>query len=75
MRRCGRHDRGIFTAGSFAPVTDMVGRGPFGLLPGEWTDDTTMALCLADSLISKDGFDAHDQMTRKLYACSIKNQN
>ena len=50
--------------GSFAPVVDMVGRGPFGLLPGEWTDDTSMALCLADSLISKDGFDAHDQMTR-----------
>ncbi|MFZ6756764.1 ADP-ribosylglycohydrolase family protein [Undibacterium sp. Ji50W] len=52
--------------GSFTPVTDMVGRGPFGLLPGEWTDDTSMALCLAESLLTKDGFDAKDQMGRYL---------
>ena len=32
------------TRGSFAPLTDMVGGGPFGLLPGQWTDDTSMAL-------------------------------
>ena len=32
--------------GTFAPVTDMVGGGPFDLLPGQWTDDTSMALCL-----------------------------
>ena len=31
--------------GSFEPVTDMVGGGPFGLEPGQWTDDTSMALC------------------------------
>jgi len=29
--------------------TDVVGGGPFELRPGEWTDDTAMALCLADS--------------------------
>ncbi|MFZ6873816.1 ADP-ribosylglycohydrolase family protein [Undibacterium sp. Di27W] len=52
--------------GSFTPVTDMVGRGPFGLQAGEWTDDTSMALCLAESLLSKDGFDAKDQMGRYL---------
>ncbi|BBB68740.1 ADP-ribosylglycohydrolase [Undibacterium sp. YM2] len=52
--------------GSFTPVTDMVGKGPFGLLPGEWTDDTSMALCLAESLLTKDGFDAKDQMGRYL---------
>lgn len=51
--------------GSFAPVTDMVGGGPFNLQPGQWTDDTSMALCLAESLLTK-GFDAHDQMTRYL---------
>jgi ADP-ribosyl-[dinitrogen reductase] hydrolase len=34
---------------SYAPLTDMVGGGPFGLRPGEWTDDTAMALALADS--------------------------
>jgi ADP-ribosylglycohydrolase len=36
-------------------LTDMVGGGPFGLEPGGWTDDTSMALCLADSLIANDG--------------------
>ncbi len=42
----------------------MVGGGPFGLLPGQWTDDTSMALCLAESLIACGGFDAGDQMRR-----------
>ena len=50
--------------GSFEPVTDMVGGGPFGLEPGQWTDDTSMALCLADSLITRREFDARDQMER-----------
>lgn len=50
--------------GSFAPLTDMTGGGPFDLEPGEWTDDTSMALCLAESLIELRGFDARDQMTR-----------
>jgi ADP-ribosylglycohydrolase len=34
------------------PLTDMIGGGPFGLKPGEWTDDTSMALCLAESLLA-----------------------
>src|SRR5215204_2069822 len=50
--------------GTFAPVTDMVGGGPFGLRPGQWTDDTSMALCLAERLIECGGFDARDQMER-----------
>lgn len=50
--------------GSFAPVTDMVGGGPFELEPGQWTDDTSMALCLATSLLHCNGFDAADQMDR-----------
>ncbi|MBL8860562.1 MAG: ADP-ribosylglycohydrolase family protein [Planctomycetes bacterium] len=50
--------------GSFEPLTDMVGGGPFALLPGQWTDDTSMALCLAASLVEGDGFDADDQMRR-----------
>ncbi len=49
--------------GSFKPITDMVGGGPFDLKAGEFTDDTSMALCLGASLIEK-GFDLHDQMTR-----------
>ena len=36
--------------GTFAPVTDMIGGGPFHLQAGQWTDDTSMALCLAASL-------------------------
>ncbi|MCD6339281.1 MAG: ADP-ribosylglycohydrolase family protein [Verrucomicrobia bacterium] len=50
--------------GTFAPVEDMVGGGPFGLKAGQWTDDTSMALCLAESLVACDGFDARDQMER-----------
>ncbi|MBU0595048.1 MAG: ADP-ribosylglycohydrolase family protein [Gammaproteobacteria bacterium] len=50
--------------GSFPLVTDMVGGGPFKLKPGEWTDDTSMALCLAESLVVCNGFDAADQMRR-----------
>ena len=50
--------------GSFTPLTDMVGGGPFKLKPGEWTDDTSMALCLAESLIACSGFDPRDQMER-----------
>ena len=50
--------------GSFVPVTGMTGGGPFALQPGEWTDDTSMALCLAASLVHRKGFDATDQMNR-----------
>lgn len=50
--------------GSFEPMADMVGGGPFHLAPGQWTDDTSMALCLADSLLACQGFDAADQVDR-----------
>ncbi len=50
--------------GTFAPLTDMVGGGPFGLEPGQWTDDTSMALCLAESLLECRGFDPRDQLER-----------
>src|SRR6056297_1834843 len=50
--------------GSFKPITDMVGGGPFHLEPGQWTDDTAMALCLAASLVECQGFDLVDQMER-----------
>jgi len=46
------------------PIDDMIGGGPFGLAPGQWTDDTSMALCLAESLVERGGFDARDQMER-----------
>jgi ADP-ribosyl-[dinitrogen reductase] hydrolase len=49
--------------GTFVPIDDMVGGGPFNLQAGQWTDDTSMALCLAASLVEK-GFDPADQMQR-----------
>lgn len=52
--------------GTFKPITDMVGGGPFNLKPGQWTDDTSMALCLAESLTECKGFNPTDQMERYL---------
>ena len=54
-----------FTARDSQPhQTEMTGGGPFDLKPGQWTDDTAMALALADSLLACQGFDARDLMTR-----------
>ena len=50
--------------GTFTPIDDMIGGGPFRLQAGQWTDDMSMALCLAASLIERGGFDAKDQMQR-----------
>jgi ADP-ribosylglycohydrolase len=50
----------------FHPVTDFRGGGAFNVQPGQWTDDTSMALCLADSLIACQGFNPRDQMERYL---------
>jgi ADP-ribosyl-[dinitrogen reductase] hydrolase len=50
--------------GTFPPVTEMIGGGPFRLEPGQWTDDTSMALCLASSLSETGRFDPRDQMER-----------
>jgi len=52
--------------GTFEPLTDMIGGGPFDLKAGQWTDDTSMALCLACSLLEQEGFDPVDQMNRYL---------
>ncbi len=52
------------TPGTFDPITDMLGGGPFNLNSGEWTDDTSMALCLAESILETGGFDPADQMQR-----------
>jgi ADP-ribosyl-[dinitrogen reductase] hydrolase len=52
------------TPGSFEPIDDMIGGGPFRLEPGQWTDDTSMALCLAESLTHCQGLDLVDQLER-----------
>ena len=48
--------------GTFQPINDFHGGGMFKLNAGEWTDDTSMALCLAESLARCNGFNAKDQM-------------
>ncbi|HQK92841.1 MAG TPA: ADP-ribosylglycohydrolase family protein [Armatimonadota bacterium] len=48
--------------GTFEPITGYRGGGPHGLDPGEWTDDTSMALALADSIAH--GWDLNDQARR-----------
>jgi len=50
--------------GRFEPVGDLLGGGPFDLPRGGWSDDTAMALCLAESLLECNGFDARDQVKR-----------
>jgi ADP-ribosyl-[dinitrogen reductase] hydrolase len=52
--------------GSFDPINELNGGGPFSLAAGQWTDDTSMALCLAESLIESRGFDPVDQLERYL---------
>lgn len=49
--------------GSFAPVTGYRDGGPHGLNAGEWTDDTSMALALADSIATA-GWNLNDQADR-----------
>ncbi len=56
----------FLTPGSFEPVTGFRSGGPHNLPAGYWTDDTSMALCSAYSLIERKGFDPHDQMSRFL---------
>ena len=51
---------------TYPKLTEMIGGGPFGLEPGQWTDDTSMALALADSLIANPEFDPADLMDRFL---------
>src|SRR5687768_2223324 len=50
--------------GSFPPVEGYRAGGPHRLATGEWTDDTSMALALADSIAQ--GWDLDDQGRRYL---------
>ncbi|MFO1376643.1 MAG: ADP-ribosylglycohydrolase family protein [Steroidobacteraceae bacterium] len=52
--------------GTFTPVGDLLGGGPFQLPAGAWTDETAMALCLAESLVETGRCDAADQVRRYL---------
>jgi ADP-ribosyl-[dinitrogen reductase] hydrolase len=46
--------------------TEMLGGGVFNLGPGEWTDDTSLALALAESLADNGAFVPADVMRRFL---------
>lgn len=50
--------------GTFTPLGDLIGGGPFELPRGAWSDDTALALCLAESLLESNGADPVDQMHR-----------
>lgn len=50
--------------GTFPLVTDMNGGGPFKLPVGYWTDDTSMAVCLAESLLEHPSLDKADLLDR-----------
>jgi len=46
------------------PHREITGGGPFSVAPGQVTDDTQMAVCLAASLLACDGYDAGDAAAR-----------
>ncbi|MCD8049789.1 MAG: ADP-ribosylglycohydrolase family protein [Clostridia bacterium] len=46
------------------PITDMVGFGTHGQPEGTWSDDTSMTLCVADSIAERRVIDAEDIMKR-----------
>jgi ADP-ribosylglycohydrolase len=50
--------------GSFEVPDELTGGGAHGIEPGQWTDDTSLALCLAVSIVESRGFDPADQMRR-----------
>jgi ADP-ribosylglycohydrolase len=52
--------------GTFMPIGDLIGGGPFDMPRGAWTDETAMALCLAESLLATDVPDVDDQLQRYL---------
>ena len=51
-------------SGTFPPIGDLVGGGPYDLPRGAWTDDTALPLLLADSLLATGHFDARDFVQR-----------
>jgi len=51
---------------SFEPIKSYRRGGKFNLSIGEYTDDTAMMLCLAQSMIEKQGVDQKDQLSKYL---------
>ncbi len=55
-----RLDQPPYPALARGPASDVVGGGPFSLAPGQVTDDTQMAVCLARSLAEHGRVDPDD---------------
>ena len=55
-----RIDQARYPVLAAGPATDIVGNGPFALAPGQVTDDTQMAVCLARSLRDRRALDLED---------------
>ena len=53
--------------GGFDEITTMRGGGKLGLHAGEWTDDTSMGLCIAESIIETKTLDTDDQYKRYIH--------
>lgn len=56
----------FLTPDKFVPVKDFQWRPKFRTNPGDYTDDTAQALCLAQSLLDCWGFDIEDQLDKYL---------
>ncbi|NVB81784.1 MAG: hypothetical protein HOV81_25540, partial [Kofleriaceae bacterium] len=80
-----RLEQAPYPALATGPATDIVGGGPFDLAPGQITDDTQMAICIARSLLGSretaswfERLDARDLATRYVawssHAFDIGNQ-
>lgn len=49
-------------SGTFSPIKDLFGGGPFDLPRGAWADETALMLCVASSLLDRNGLDVSDQL-------------
>lgn len=71
-------DQPPYPALAAGPAIDVVGAGPFDLRPGQVTDDTQLAVCLARSLAERGGLDVADVAARYVawaqHAFDIGNQ-
>jgi ADP-ribosyl-[dinitrogen reductase] hydrolase len=49
---------------SFTAISDLPGGGVFELPAGDWTDDTSLSLCVAEGLLESHGWSMADQAQR-----------
>lgn len=47
-------------ASRYGTISEMIGGGELKLKPGEYTDDTNMMLCIAESLVENKGYNPDD---------------